>query len=230
MKDIEINRKKKYYRLFEILPGFFTWATFALAVIFSIYYPVFIASLIIVYALVWLVRAFIMSARLVVAYKEFKRDVVIDWNKKCLQKFPDRLNKIYHLAILATYKEEIDTVRHSIRAIAETNYSLDKIIFVLAIEERDKENARKIANALKQEFLGKFKKFIITEHPQDIIGEVKGKGGNITYAAKESLKFISEAKIPTENVIVTTLDADNRVHKEYFACLSYKYLSAERYL
>jgi hypothetical protein len=128
--------------------------------------------------------------------------------------------------ILATYKEEIETLRYSLKAIAASNYDLKKIILVLATEERDKENARKFSSILKGEFSDYFYDFVVTEHPMDIVGEVKGKGGNITYAAKEILKLIDQKKIDYNNVVVTTLDADNRVHSEYLPCLTYNYLKS----
>jgi hypothetical protein len=64
---------------------------------------------------------------------------------------------------------------------------------------------------------------MVVEHPDGIAGEVRGKGGNITYAGRELHKYLKSAKIDPINVIVTTLDADNRPHKYYLAALSYIY-------
>ena len=131
---------------------------------------------------------------------------------------------IYHLVILATYKESIEVLRQSIEAIEKSNFSKDKILFVLAAEERDKENALKNIEEIKEEFGNKFGLFFSTIHPKDIPGEVAGKGGNITYAARKVKSIIDEKGLSYENVITTTLDADNKVHPEYFACLTYKYV------
>ena len=147
--DIEINRKKKFYRLYEFLPGILTWLAFILPIIFSIFYPVFIASLIIIYALVWLIRAIMMSVRLIIAYKKYKKNVKIDWFLRTKEKFASRWKDIYHVAILATYKEDIETLQHSLKALAQSNYDTKKIIFVLATEERDKDNVRIIAKSLQ---------------------------------------------------------------------------------
>lgn len=225
MSDIEINRKKKNYRLFEILPGFLTWSAFILPIILSIFWPNLVASLIILYALYWLVKSIGMSFRLIMAYNLYKKSITTDWLKLCENvKSKTKFDEIYHLVILATYKEELETVRFSVKAIADSNYPLDKVIFVLAIEERDKENALKIADTLKKEFGGKLYHFMVTEHPIGIPGEVKGKGSNITYAGHKALEFIREKKIPEKNIIVTSLDADNRMDKNYLACLAYHYL------
>lgn len=133
-------------------------------------------------------------------------------------------DKIYQLVILATYKEDIGILRQSIEAIFRSNYSKSKIFFVLATEERDKENAIKIIEKLKEEYGDKFGLFFSTVHPRDIPGEVAGKGGNITYAARQVKKIIDEKVINYEHIITTTLDADNKVHPQYFAYLTYKYV------
>ncbi len=236
MKNIEINRHKKYYRLWEIFPGILMWATFILPIILSIYYPYVIATIVILYALYWLAKAFLMSGHLIIGYKRYKKDIGRDWLALCKGSIPKKFTppknkagqawrKIYHVVILATYKEDIEILRHSISALANSDYSTkDRVIFVLASEERDKVNAQKNAKVLKKEFGDKFKHMICTMHPANIIGEVKGKGSNITYAARQMLKYIKKEKIPYENAIVTTLDADNRVHKKYLANLTYHYL------
>src|SRR5690606_3483469 len=70
----------------------------------------------------------------------------------------------------------------------------------------------------------KFGAFIAVKHPKDLPNEVIGKGGNITYAGKAVQRLIEERKIDPEDVIVTTLDSDNRPHKSYFSYLTYEYV------
>lgn len=144
--------------------------------------------------------------------KDSKQDEILDFSE------------IYHLVILATYKEDIKILRQSIEAIKKSNFPKDKTLFVLATEERDKENALRNAEILENEFKGKFGLFFSTLHPKDIPGEVVGKGGNITHAGREVKKIIDERGINYEHIVTTTLDADNKVHPEYFACLTYKYV------
>jgi len=48
------------------------------------------------------------------------------------------------------------------------------------------------------------------KHPADIPNEVIGKGGNVTCAGRVLQKYLAEQGIDPANVIVTTLDADNR--------------------
>ena len=40
-------------------------------------------------------------------------------------------------------------------------------------------------------------------------------------------KYCEDNKIPFENVLVTTLDSDNKPHKEYFAAATYEFVVHE---
>ncbi len=136
---------------------------------------------------------------------------------------------IYQLVVIATYTEDLDTLRPSFQAIADSEYDHQRLIVVLATEGRDAARARSNAAALKREFGHQFKRLIVTEHPGDIAGEVKGKGSNISWAGRIAVREIEKLKIPHEHVIVTTLDADHRPHPQYFAALTYHYvLTPER--
>jgi hypothetical protein len=61
------------------------------------------------------------------------------------------------------------------------------------------------------------------KHPAKIPGEVIGKGGNVTHAGRELQKYLEAEHIDPETVLVTTLDADNRPDRSYFAALTYMF-------
>jgi len=132
-------------------------------------------------------------------------------------------HKIYHLVILPTYKEPIEVLEDSVKSLINT-YPKEKIFFVLATEERDKKQALKNAKILEQKFAKYFGLFAHIMHPDNLPGEVRGKGANITYAAKKILKVIKKKKITPEDIIVTTLDADTCIHPQYFWRLTYEYI------
>jgi len=224
MNNLEINRNIKLYRLFEMLPGLLTWGAIIIPIILSLYYPILIASLMIVYAIYWLVKSFRMSSHLIIGYFNYKKDIKIDWLAECNKIASKKFSDIYHVVIMAYVNEEIETMDESIRALANSNFPSKNIIFILATEQRAGEPAQIRANILQNKYGGIFKDFIITRHPVDLPGEIRGKGSNITWAAKNSLDKIKKMHIPLENIIVTTLDSDNRVHKQFLAALTYKYL------
>jgi len=73
----------------------------------------------------------------------------------------------------------------------------------------------------------KFFRFLITEHPRDIAGEIAGKGSNESWAGKQAQKLVIDPlKIPHENVIVSSFDVDAQVYPQYFSCLTYYYLTS----
>lgn len=209
----------------EFIPGALLWATFALIIILTFIAPTIVANFLIIYAIFWLVRSFMMAGRLFIGYRQYRHDVRQNWRQKLIQDFPKKWQHIYHLVIVATYKEDQAIVDETITAISQVDFLTKNIILVLATEERDGKRVRPIAQALQDKFKTKFKDFLITEHPQDIPGEVIGKGANITWAAKQAKKYIDQEKIPYSNIICTTLDADNRVHKKYFSAITYAFLA-----
>ena len=71
---------------------------------------------------------------------------------------------------------------------------------------------------------------MLSKHPDGLPNEVIGKGGNITWAGKNLQKFVDEKGIKYSDVIVTTLDSDNRPHKVYFDQVAYEYIVHEERL
>lgn len=214
-------------RLFEIIPGFSMWLLLLGPIILSFWYPDFVMALFIMYAIYWLIKAVSMAAHLIAGYITYKREMAIDWRKRLDSDFALNAQDVWHLIIVATYKEELLTLRQSINAIVQSDFPLDKTIVVLATEERDHDGGLANFRALKQEFASTIKYFWNFEHPKDIPGEVIGKGGNITHAGKQAWQKIEQMNIDPANVLVTTLDADHRVDKKYLACLTYKFLETE---
>lgn len=69
--------------------------------------------------------------------------------------------------------------------------------------------------------------FQAIKHPRDLPDEVVGKGGNITYAGKKMREWVDAQGIEHRRVIVTTLDSDNRPHKNYLNYVTYEYIANE---
>ena len=131
---------------------------------------------------------------------------------------------VYHAVIMAAYNEGLETLVPSIEAVMNSTFPSERIIFVLAYEERGGETMEQNALTLRKMFKGKFGKFILAKHPDGLRGEIVGKGPNLTYAGKILAEYVQKARIPKENVIVTSLDSDNRVHPKYFDYVAYEFL------
>ena len=137
--------------------------------------------------------------------------------------YPDP-TKIYHAVIMTAYNEGREILEPSIKAVKNSTFPNERIIFVLAYEERGGEEIEKTAKALEQEFKGVFKTFMLVKHPKDMAGEVIGKGPNLTYAGKFLTDQVAKLKIPIENVIVTSLDSDNRMAPKYLDAVAYEFI------
>ncbi|MEK7096630.1 MAG: glycosyltransferase family 2 protein [Patescibacteria group bacterium] len=215
----------RYKRLFEVLPGALSWLVIVMPIILSIVAAKFFAVYMIFFLSYWVVKAFFMSFRLIVGYRNYKRDMKIDWFAQLDELAPKKSwHDIYHLVIVPTYKEELPILESSIQSVINSDYPKDKIIYVLATEERDREQGRAHANFLIKKYKNKLGDVLTFMHPKDLPNEIIGKGPNITFTGEHMVPYFKDKNIPFENVIVTNMDADNLVDKKYLACLTFKYL------
>lgn len=138
--------------------------------------------------------------------------------------YPDP-NKIYHVVIITAFNEGAEILDPSIDAIKTSTFPNNHIIVVLAYEERGGEAMAKTAEALRKKYKGTFKDFILSKHPDNLPGEVIGKGPNLTYAGETVAKYVKEKHLPAENIIVTSLDSDNRMAPKYLDAVAYEFIT-----
>lgn len=150
-------------------------------------------------------------------------------NLKTLSTFADltypKPDSIYHVVIMTAYNEGMEILEPSIKAVSESTFPRDRIIFVLAYEERGGEEMERIAKELRKKYRTVFKDFILSNHPANLRGEVIGKGANLTFAGHEVAEYIEHNKLPTDKIIVTSLDSDNRVHPKYLDSVTYEFIT-----
>ncbi|MDP3741073.1 MAG: hypothetical protein Q8R08_01980, partial [bacterium] len=262
------SRKTKMYRFLEILPGALTWFTLLGAVVFSYFFPFWVAIYIIVFDVYWVLKAINTAMHLLSTFSKLKLHASYNWTDK-LEKIRDMagyrqyLSKliatnisqkqkndlkselvrlegidfsgrdldwrhVYHLVILPTYKESFELLDASVRSIVNSEYPLDKIFFVLATEERDRVAGLRNGAELKARYGSRFFRFETIMHPDGRAGEIKAKGANLTYAARKASSMLSEMDVPFENVIVSAFDSDTVVSRNYFAYLTYTFLTAKK--
>lgn len=136
-------------------------------------------------------------------------------------------DKIYHAVIMVAYNEGLETLVPTVEAVRDTSFPNERIIFTLAYEERGGEEMEKNAEELKKMFKGTFYDFVLVKHPDGLPDEIKGKGPNLTYAGERLLKYVQKKHIDEENVIVTSLDSDNRMSKWYLDYVAYEFIVHE---
>lgn len=211
------------YRLLEILPGLLVWLSFALAITMSFVRPLWVIVFIILFDLYWFIRAVYVLVYLFIAYRRYRNAMTIDWKTRVAS--VQGWESIHHLIVIPLSKEPYEILKQSFDGLAGSRFPLSKLLVVLACEERFAENTRSIAARISNEFARTFGELIVVFHPDNVRGEVAGKGSNIAWAGHEAQRRIDALGIPYDRVVVTTLDADSVVHQDYFAYLTYTYLT-----
>jgi hypothetical protein len=254
--NIEIPYEKdrgRRYRAFEILPGALTWSILVLPFILSQISPHATVFFIIAYMLLWFAKAVGMNLRALQGFRRLSQHQKLPWRTmveelqtgkvsqpaqripswhyetvRRLQETPPVVqpSEIVHVAMVAVYNEAREIVEPTIQSVLASDYDMQKVILVVAYEERGGPEVEATIQSLIAEYGKQFKHAMAVKHPKDMPGEVIGKGGNITYAARELQKYLEKEGIDPVRIPVTTLDADNKPHREYLAALSYLYAAS----
>lgn len=138
-----------------------------------------------------------------------------------------RPSQLYHAVVVAAYNEAYDVIQPTLESVKNTSTDNNRVILFLAYEERGGEQIHRTAQRLQKEYKDVFYDFQIVKHPKDIPDEVMGKGPNITYAGFKLKTYCEERSIAFTDVIVTTLDCDNKPYPSYFDYVAYEYITHE---
>src|SRR3989339_967381 len=205
-----------FYRALEMVPALISWSTIVIIIGLSIYRPTVAAYLIIAFDLYWLLKTFYLSMHQRYNWRRLKHNMQVDWREMIGTL---KYEHIHHLVILPFYKEPEEMVEAAIQSIAASTYDKSHIILALAAEERAGEKAVSIAHRMKEKYASQFGHITVAIHPEHVVGEIKGKGPNITFAAEEIKKnYIDPEHIPYEDIIVSAFDIDTVILPQYFLC------------
>ena len=224
-EDLTNPTDKFLYRFLEIFPGFLSWGTLITTFLLSWLAPIVVALFIILFDFYWLLKIVYLSFHQISSFIKIKRNLKKNWLEK-LNQF-ENWKEIHHLIILPFYKEGVEIIKSSCQALVDANYPKDKMVVILATEEKAGEDAQKIAEEIKKEFSEKFLKLLVTVHPQDLSGEIAGKGSNTAWAIEAIKREIEPLNLQKKNIIVSIFDIDTRPYSQYFACLTYNFLTAK---
>jgi cellulose synthase/poly-beta-1,6-N-acetylglucosamine synthase-like glycosyltransferase len=139
------------------------------------------------------------------------------------EQFP-KPSEVLNVAIIATYNESFEVLDATLNSLTGTTYDKRRLLVVIAYEERGGAAIETTVSQLAEKYAGQFYDFILVKHPDGLPNEVVGKGGNLTYAGRVVSAYCQENHWPSENVIVTTLDSDNRPEPSYFSQLTYEFI------
>lgn len=255
MTDLELPLEKDRrgrYRFFEMLPGIVSYSMLAAPVALSLINVDVAAMAILVFLLVSFARGMGGMFRSIQGFYTLRQHMKLPWSemltelaagvvhanakrpkwhRQVIDGLPERPiflppDEVVQAVMVTVYKESREVVEPTLESILATEYNPKQILLILAYEERGGEATDTMIKALAHKYKGNFLDVLAIKHPRDIPDEVIGKGGNITYAGRKLKAYLDEQGIDYERVMVTTLDADNRPHKQYFNVLTYTYLVA----
>ena len=217
---------RRLYRFLEILPGAASWLSLIGMVLASMYAPFFAAYFIIAFSVFWVLKTAFLSYHLRHNWRRLRHHMSVDW-KVMADRFEH--GHLYQLIILPFYNEPESVINASLEALSNANYDKKSVIIVLAREERAGEEARLVAERMKEKWGSLFGNFYVSAHPADIHGELAGKGANATWAAEEVRKQVLDPHgIRYNHTLVSIFDIDTVVYPDYFNCLVWHFMTAER--
>jgi hypothetical protein len=220
-----MDKERLETRLYEIIPGALVWSTLFFSLILSYYHPLWMVYFIIIYDLYWLFRVMYYLPFVLISWITYRRDLKKDW--LAMSQALPRFEKIYHVILLPTYNEDLIVLEDCLDSLLKSNYPKDKMIVVLGGEERAEGSFWPKAEVVKQKYGDKFFDLLVTIHPKDLLGEIIGKGSNVNWMGHRVLDRVNELGINVDDVVVSSFDVDTVTHPQYFACVTYKFLSIE---
>ena len=223
---VEARNEDRYrwlQRLLEMVPGLVSWAIIIGPIWLSFSYPWLVAYFVLSFDFYWLCRALWFAGAVVIAFRRIRRVVGQDWTARLasLDEVPQlepgrpapRAGEYVHLALIPTYTESLDKLRHTVRALAEAEWPAERKICAIITRETDEGGIANVA-ALREEFGAAFAEFIHILDPLEP-GIVIGKSSAMAWGGRYLYrKLVRDGGMDPRRILVTDLDADYRVHRQ----------------
>lgn len=216
-------------RIYEIIPGFFTWLFIFSPVIFALLrwnqvFAIYVAFLV----AYWSLRSIKFITGIAIGIKRMKRDMSTDWVEKINTEVGKESEEIRFIYMCPAYSESLEVLEPSFEAWANSDIGADKIDVVMAMEEKKKDLQIENFNHLKEKYGKRFGSMRYYIHPAGIEGEVAGvKGANINWAGRHLVMDLKKEGKDISKYLLISCDSDLRPHPKYLSAVLYKYLTVE---
>lgn len=210
-------------RVLDSAPGCLIWITPLCCALGAAFVPQFTLLLSAVVALYVAVRFVIAGGANLLGLWRIRHWQTIDWRQHYENHVrPDSLpwDAVQHVVIIPNYNEPLDVLRATLDALKQSDVAASKLTVVLAMEEAEDDCVQK-AKRLQAEYASYFARFYFTVHPGGLPGEMQCKSANLAWASRWiKHELVDKFDVPIDCVIVTTMDADTRWHRDYFSALT----------
>ncbi len=216
-------------RLLEIVPGFLSWNIILFLFWGGYFFPEITAYSILLFEVFWVYKGISLVAAAGVSYIKIQAAEKLNWMEE-VKGFGD-FKKVRHIVLVMVANEPVEVYKRTLEALAQQTFPLRQLAVVMATEERFPNGAVE-CEELRKTLGKKFGDYIVSVHPADIAGEIKGKSSNEAWAAREAKRvLVDKKKYDIKYITITSNDADAILHRQYFAYLTFKFLDdPNRYL
>lgn len=147
---------------------------------------------------------------------------LLNWVRDDAAPDPERL---WHLVLIPIMNEGPEIVSPALDAVLAADYPLDQVAVCLSFEQRGRTWTDESIEQFTAPYRDRFSVLLILRHPDGLPGEAKVKGANITWAAKQARSVLHANAIDDEHIVVSVFDCDTRARADYFAALTWAYLT-----
>jgi hypothetical protein len=214
-------------RLLEAAPGLVTW-TLLLApawipIVFASDGALTVAIAVLVFDVYWFFRSFVVISGVWRTYFKMRRDMATDWLTRCRSdELPADCPKpldFYHLCVIPTYTEPYEVLEDTVQAIVNASYPDELKLIGIITRVTDKPGWKNVAR-LKAKFGSRVHGFYHIKDPMEP-PLVPGKSAAMNWGGRWMVKQLTKEGYDLNRVLLTDLDSDYQVHRQYFAWLSW---------
>jgi hypothetical protein len=214
-------------RLLEAAPGLVTWILLLAPAWIPFFFgsdgAIFVGIVVLAFYVYWLFRSVGVISGIWSTYRKMRRDMATDWLARCREMVPPAGAAApldyYHLSIIPTYTEPYYVLEKTLQAIVDANYPAERKLVAIITRETDKPGWKNVAR-LKKAFGGQLGGFYHVKDPLEV-PLVPGKSAAMNWGGRWMYRQLTDEGYDPGLVLVTDLDSDYRVHREYFAWISY---------
>jgi len=221
------GNERRLQRALEMAPGILSWTIIVAPIVASLLVAPWVALAIVALDVYWFFRSFLVVAGIIRTYRRMQQTIRVDWWARCLA-IPASADRpdprsIVHAVLIPTYTEPYDVLRQTVQAIVSANYPDEATVVAVITRESDREGAENVRR-LQQEFGSRLRAFLHIVDPL-LPGIVVGKSAAMAYGGPRLKRALDRLGLEPQQVIVTDLDSDFRVHPQYFAYITHQYVT-----
>ena len=223
IKRLVEKHDAKFQRAFEIIPGLLTWLVLLSPLWLGRVAPLAVAFFLTFLALFWVYRAFILLVGVLIGYRRYRKELKEDWLGKLSEVWGNEHLK--HLFVIPAVNESYEVLEGSLSSLAAQKYPIENVYIAFSVEERNAARVLADVEKIQEKYQSKLGNIWTFVHPQGLPGEVVGAAANRNWAARQAVKKIKEEGMDVADFMMTTLDADMRIHPQFLARMSYAFLT-----